>query len=1088
MRRGIAIGWWVIFGLVFSSTILVPVRGRGSEQSAASSVGHTGQDQSQEPYVIERYHTAVRFENDGTNERLTSAKIRIQNDVGVEKFGELVFPYNKDNERVEVRSVKINKRNGTILNVPADTVKDLAVKGSGDSPAYPDEMAKHVAVSDLGAGDVLEYEVAVRLTTPFAANQFWFQHNFADDAIVLDEQLELNLPQGRSFSLKGPGSLVMNGRSQPAASVGKDFSFSRKEENGRTRLTWKHENLSHPAEDEQQRAQEHARKSPDVQLTTFESWQQMARWESKLLSAVPDPSADVSAKSRELISGRATEEEKIRALYNFVSKNIRVVNGSFGSEHFKAQPADAVLKNGYGDCADLATLFADMLTAAGIRADTVLIPATRKMDAGLPSPAQFDRVLTVAQNSNATIWLDPSAEIAPFGFLPASLRGKSGLLVASDGTGKIVKTPADPPFASTQRVEIAATVSDLGKLSGTIHYSLRGDTEFVLRGAFHRSPQSEWNELAQTILTLDGLHGDVSSVKTSDPLDTEKPFELNIDFSNQGFVDWSSKKARVALPLLTIGLPDPPANGKTGVNIGSPLDVATHLKLRFPAQFSVQTPTGVAVSRDYAEFKASYRFEDSTLIADRSLNFKMRELPAARASDYLAFMRAVEGDEAQLVSVENSAADTTAVPSSASADDLFDAGTADLKAGNLRGAVPLLLRVTAMDPKHAHAWNDLGLAYFREGKFDEAIAAFRKQLEVNPSDEHANDYLGLALGQQHHNDEAAVAFRRQIELNALDTVAHAALGTMLLEEHDDSGALPELEKAMILSPKNGELEISLGRAYLETGDNQKAIDAFHKGVELSPTATVWNNAAYNLAEHNVDLDDALLYANSAVKAGADSLANVTLAHVTQADFGRVSNLAAYWDTLGWVYFRRGDLQEAERYIRAAWRVSGRGEFCDHLAQIYEKRGEKERAIQTYALALAAPETNPDTRARMMLLLGGNAQIDELVAKARPEIAKDHVVALKHVAASSGSADFLVLVSAHEGEKGAISAKEDGAKFLNGSESLKPFADQLRGMNYGAIFPALSPAKLVMHGTLSCTDSTSECSFQWVPVANPSTRN
>src|SRR5208282_3013725 len=97
------------------------------------------------------------------------------------------------------------------------------------------------------------------------------------------------------------------------------------------------------------------------------------------------------------------------------------------------------------------------------------------------------------------------------------LRGKSALLVPPDGDGKIVETPADPPFLSTQQADITGQVSELGTLTAHLHYVMRGDTEFVLRSAFRKTPQTQWKELGQTILSLDGLRGDVTAVKTGDP-------------------------------------------------------------------------------------------------------------------------------------------------------------------------------------------------------------------------------------------------------------------------------------------------------------------------------------------------------------------------------------------------------------------------------------------------------------------------------------------------------------------------------------------------------------------------------------------
>lgn len=1054
---------WLVFELVLA---VHPAQNAPAPTSAAQ---HKSPDYSGETYVVEWFRTVVRFENDGTSERIRSARIRVQRDAAAQQFSELIFPYNA-NEQVDVRSVTVHKADGTTVVAPPDAVKDAPAKSNADAPAYADYKEKHVTVGSLVPGDTLEYEVVTRLTTPFAPGEFWLQHNFARDAIVLDERLELNLPQGRAFSLKAPGYSVLSGKATPVGQPNKDFLFSKADENGRTLLRWKHSNLTRPAEDDQQRALEEQKKPPDVQLTTFASWESVARWYAHLERDRIQPNAEIAAKTAELIQGRPTNIDKVQALYDFVSQKIRYVNLSFGLDFFQPEPAAEILKNQYADSQDKHTLLAAMLAAAGIHADAALIPSARKLDVALPSPAQFDRVITAVPDGGTLIWLDSTSDVAPFRFLAPSLRGKSALLIAADGSGKIVKTPADPPFPSTQRVEIDCAVSELGKLSGTIHYSLRGDTEFVLRTAFHRAPEAQWNQLAETILTLDGLHGDVIHVTTSNPTDTREPFKLDIEFSQSNFLDWSAKKTRVMLPLLTIGMPDPPSNAKQPIELGSPLDVTTRLTLKLPPHFTAQAPIGVAVARDYAEFKSSYRIENGALIADRSVNFKMRELPAERSGDYLTFTSTVEADERQALTIENELAGPPEIPATAKADELFDAGTAALKAGNLRAAIPLLERVTELDPKHQHAWNDLGLAYIRIGKFDAAIASFRKQLEANPSDEHANEYLGLALEQQKRNDEAAAAFRKQIALNPLDPVAHAALGTILLEDHEDAGAVLELEKATILTPESAELEVSLGRAYLNTGAIEKALDAFKKGVTLSPTPVVWNNVAYNLADRGVDLDNAQKYAESAVKATEESLKNVNLSHVTQNDFAQVSNLAAYWDTLGWVYFHRGDLQAAEKYVRAAWLLSEDGASGDHLAQIYEKLGRKGRAIHAYALAMAAPHTLPETRARLILLLGGNAQLDELVAKARDELAETRTVSLKNLSQEDASADFLLLVSS----KGV-----EAVRFVNGSESLRPLADRLRAMHYDTAFPDASAATLVRRGTLSCSAATGDCKFTFI---------
>jgi hypothetical protein len=61
-----------------------------------------------------------------------------------------------------------------------------------------------------------------------------------------------------------------------------------------------------------------------------------------------------------------------------------------------------------------------------------------------------------------------------------------------------------------------------------------------------------------------------------------------------------------------------------------------------------------------------------------------------------------------------------------------------------------------------------------------------------------------------------------------------------------------------------------------------------------------------------------------------------------------------------------------------------------------------------------------------------------------------------------------------GADGASTNVED-VKFLSGADTLRPFADRVRSLNFGTVFPDGSPVKLVEVGTLSCAVS-GDCSF------------
>ena len=148
---------------------------------------------------------------------------------------------------------------------------------------------------------------------------------------------------------------------------------------------------------------------------------------------------------------------------------------------------------------------------------------------------------------------------------------------------------------------------------------------------------------------------------------------------------------------------------------------------------------------------------------------------------------------------------------------------------------------------------------------------------------------------------------------------------------------------------------------MNLGQDDKALAAFDKAVEISATPDIWNNIAYQLSLKQARLHHAQQYAESAVTATSAGLRNASVDQLTLRDLLSVNSLIAQWDTLGWVYFYRGDLNKAEKYISAAWLLGQHGEVGDHLAQVYEKRGQKEDAVRTYAMALSAIRPPTETQ-------------------------------------------------------------------------------------------------------------------------------
>jgi tetratricopeptide (TPR) repeat protein len=183
-------------------------------------------------------------------------------------------------------------------------------------------------------------------------------------------------------------------------------------------------------------------------------------------------------------------------------------------------------------------------------------------------------------------------------------------------------------------------------------------------------------------------------------------------------------------------------------------------------------------------------------------------------------------------------------------------------------------------------------------------------------------------------------------------------------------------------------------------------------------------------------------------------------------------LATYWDTLGWVYFAKGDLDRAEALVSASWYLQQNGEVGDHLAQIYEKRGKSEEAIRMYALAANGDRPMRESRRRLSELLNGSGA-EVMVLKQAPEILKLRTLPLTAPKGLRGMADFVVLLGGD--------ARPEAVRFVSGDEKLRPLADAVRTLQFGPPLPDAAPAKILRRGTVNCEPKG--CSFILFPASH-----
>src|SRR5438067_1773787 len=89
-----------------------------SKLVAAQSTTPKPHDYSQEPLVIEKVTTSVRFEDDGTSVQESSGRLRIQSDSAVQQYSVLRTTYAGTTGDAKFDSLRVVKKDGTIVTTP----------------------------------------------------------------------------------------------------------------------------------------------------------------------------------------------------------------------------------------------------------------------------------------------------------------------------------------------------------------------------------------------------------------------------------------------------------------------------------------------------------------------------------------------------------------------------------------------------------------------------------------------------------------------------------------------------------------------------------------------------------------------------------------------------------------------------------------------------------------------------------------------------------------------------------------------------------------------------------------------------------
>lgn len=385
-----------------------------------------------------------------------------------------------------------------------------------------------------------------------------------------------------------------------------------------------------------------------LHISSIRDWAYLVDWYRDLARSKARPSFEVKEAVEGLMAGRenATTTEKIRAVYDFITENIRYSSVSFRQGSHIPQKARDVLVNRIGDCKDVATLSIAMLAELGIEAHHVLVNTRDEglNEVVLPS-IPFNHCIVGVEHGGKTQYLDLTANNYPYGSLPEGDRGAFMLHVRPGVTAPQYLT-SNGEIPRNLTIAASFELRDENSLTGERQVVGSGGIAANIRGAFRDESKKDQDKAMTTSLGEEFPNARLLSFETRDiggPLPTAG---YTYRFEVPNYLDDAGSYKMLRLPWRTAVDADQALSyehREHAYDYWPNADtIHERLVITIPDGMSpVEVPGKQTLSSPIAEYTVTYAVKGNTLTATRQYVYKKGVVSTQEYGSYKAFYNSV---------------------------------------------------------------------------------------------------------------------------------------------------------------------------------------------------------------------------------------------------------------------------------------------------------------------------------------------------------------------------------------------------------------------------------------------------------------
>ena len=576
--------------------------------------------------AIERYIVNETIYPDGKVVEINELTKLVKSQLIVDSASSADLPFNSSTASLEVIEAYTITPQGKKISVQQSAIRTVEDDNSQGAAFFSDQKHKIIVFPNVTPGSKTYYKTKLTTFKPLLPSYFYTKFNFAP--YVENQGFEYTLTYPEDLKLYVDTKGIGGGDEEVIG-------------DGTKRMRFTYKNLKFAAKEQLEVGLDDY--APHIYISTFPSQAAFAKvYEAKIKDKVKvtpqvqkladeitkgiKPSKDGEAKAA-IEAEKDFKQQQARAIYNWVSRNIRYVGIYLDDGSITPHDANSIIDNRYGDCKDHNALLIALLAAKGIKASSALINAGSSFTVPkYPVVGPFNHVITYIPAWDQ--YLDSTAEMAPYGLLPEDEVHKPTLITDLGKIGRTHKPDMDLNCTITGMV---MTIQKDGRIKGEAHSMYFGSAEIAARYKYEGLNTTLSEKIASTQLakfrqTGEGKLKSTSVYNLDEPLTTDSKFILDAvsNFPGPGAMTVPVGLAPGELAII--------ANDRPPEAFTRPYRCATKMVnesylITFPSNVKVtHIPAEVRYKKGYIQYDASYALEGNTVSVKRRL---MVERPSA---------------------------------------------------------------------------------------------------------------------------------------------------------------------------------------------------------------------------------------------------------------------------------------------------------------------------------------------------------------------------------------------------------------------------------------------------------------------------